>query len=535
MKYIIMAAGNGKRWGNYLGVKKQLIEIEGETLLDRTVRLLNEKEVYVVSHDFKIKNAINYRPTLKGYEIDRFLGNKDIWLNKDVTFLYGDVYYSEDAIKTIKEDKSKSFRYFGRSSEGKHAELFAIKINKDYTSKFYDICSKIREEQVIDRGLGWDTYLGLLGKDINMPVKELREYLAYSKLKNFTGIVDETDDFDTPLDYETFKKSIVFYFDKIWFGGAFKAVYFLIQKLYKDYNVRVVYKNSTGLRKDLLKDMEQYCPVIKLNGNIYCDQVINVNVIPLDKRIIANKHICWLHSEKNKPVKCDEIITVSKDDASKRDFKTRVIYNEIDSNIQELSNEYTVDNFDGLKLVMVCRISKEKGFENLKKMLPKNKKYKMYIVGDGNYLNEAKELFKNDNVEFVGEKLNPYPYIKWADYLLATSNRETWNLTITEALALGTPVITNELPVFREQDTIIYRDDIWDKEIPKVEYKDNKNYLNWGFEKYKSNHVKLKAPFKYFDKIAQVRRLKNEEFYVEKKRENELLRINEGFKITKNR
>lgn len=122
MIYIIMSAGKGSRWNNYQGIKKQMIKINDETLLDRTVRLLNEDKVYVVSHDFEIENAINYRPTLKGYEIDRFLGNKDIWLNKDVTFLYGDVYYSEDAIKTIKEDKSKSFRYFGRSSGGKHAE-----------------------------------------------------------------------------------------------------------------------------------------------------------------------------------------------------------------------------------------------------------------------------------------------------------------------------------------------------------------------------------------------------------------------------
>ena len=40
MNYYILANGEGKRWGNYKGVPKHLIEIDGETLIDRTVRLL---------------------------------------------------------------------------------------------------------------------------------------------------------------------------------------------------------------------------------------------------------------------------------------------------------------------------------------------------------------------------------------------------------------------------------------------------------------------------------------------------------------
>ena len=40
MRYIIMADGEGKRWGNYKGVPKHLITVEGETILERTIRLL---------------------------------------------------------------------------------------------------------------------------------------------------------------------------------------------------------------------------------------------------------------------------------------------------------------------------------------------------------------------------------------------------------------------------------------------------------------------------------------------------------------
>ena len=42
MKYIIMADGQGNRWDNFNNIPKHLIEINNETLLSRTVRLLKE-------------------------------------------------------------------------------------------------------------------------------------------------------------------------------------------------------------------------------------------------------------------------------------------------------------------------------------------------------------------------------------------------------------------------------------------------------------------------------------------------------------
>lgn len=45
MKYIIMADGEGKRWGNYKGVPKHLITVEGETILERTIRLLRGRGI----------------------------------------------------------------------------------------------------------------------------------------------------------------------------------------------------------------------------------------------------------------------------------------------------------------------------------------------------------------------------------------------------------------------------------------------------------------------------------------------------------
>ena len=60
MKYIIMADGEGKRWGNYKNVPKHLITIEGETILARTLRLLQEnnipkQDIWVTSSDPRYK------------------------------------------------------------------------------------------------------------------------------------------------------------------------------------------------------------------------------------------------------------------------------------------------------------------------------------------------------------------------------------------------------------------------------------------------------------------------------------------------
>lgn len=77
MLYIIMADGDGKRWSNYLGVPKHLIEINGETLLARIVRLLKEngiqdKDIIITARDERYNYADRIPQTDRDCEIDRF-------------------------------------------------------------------------------------------------------------------------------------------------------------------------------------------------------------------------------------------------------------------------------------------------------------------------------------------------------------------------------------------------------------------------------------------------------------------------------
>lgn len=57
---------------------------------------------------------------------------------------------------------------------------------------------------------------------------------------------------------------------------------------------------------------------------------------------------------------------------------------------------------------------------------------------------EILEHGASDYIEILGEKKNPYPYIKDADLLVCASYYEGYNLTVAEALILETPVLSTE-------------------------------------------------------------------------------------------
>lgn len=53
-------------------------------------------------------------------------------------------------------------------------------------------------------------------------------------------------------------------------------------------------------------------------------------------------------------------------------------------------------------------------------------------------------------VKLLGQKDNPYPYMKMSDYFISTSRTESYGLALQEALILGVPVIATECAAIRE-------------------------------------------------------------------------------------
>jgi choline kinase len=137
-KVIIMCAGSGTRWGNYLGVPKQMIPVDGEPLLKRTIRLLRKngiKNIYVTVPkigEFGDIDAIEIVGK-SDTELHKFLNAKEL---AGSIFLWGDTFFTEKAIKTICRNK-KPLMFFGRFTGSeitgkRYGEIFAVKTTPEF-------------------------------------------------------------------------------------------------------------------------------------------------------------------------------------------------------------------------------------------------------------------------------------------------------------------------------------------------------------------------------------------------------------------
>jgi glycosyltransferase involved in cell wall biosynthesis len=56
------------------------------------------------------------------------------------------------------------------------------------------------------------------------------------------------------------------------------------------------------------------------------------------------------------------------------------------------------------------------------------------------------ELGLNDDVAFLGYRINPYPFMKRASAFVLSSRHEAFGIVLVEAMALGTPVVSTDCP-----------------------------------------------------------------------------------------
>ena len=182
MKYVIMCGGTYDAFKT----PRQLTVINGERIADRTVRLLKKygaKEIYITATDprfdgcgckrlnhrngFMLKNGVCY-----GYWLDAFYPDFD--KDDKVTYLFGDVYFTEEAIQRIVNYQTDKNVLFG-TSEAKNeehqnwGEPFAYIVN-DYSTFMRGIraVKRLQDEGKINRHpIVWELYRYLNGLDIN--------------------------------------------------------------------------------------------------------------------------------------------------------------------------------------------------------------------------------------------------------------------------------------------------------------------------------------------------------------------------------
>ena len=142
--------------------------------------------------------------------------------------------------------------------------------------------------------------------------------------------------------------------------------------------------------------------------------------------------------------------------------KTEVFHNVVSpSQIRKLatSGESFQDDFNGVRILTVGRISQEKGqfvaIQALKILKDKNYHVRWYFIGEGSDLehckNEVDRLGLSEDVSFLGTKTNPYAYMRDCDIYMQPSRHEGFCITLAEALCFENPIVATNFTGAQEQ------------------------------------------------------------------------------------
>lgn len=211
-----MAGGNYKDFET----PKQLFKVRGETIIERTIRLLKENgvnDIFISTHN----PAFDYIDTPKLLHQNDYVYNKDPgkskgwWLDafypsKDpVCYIWGDVYFSNDAIKTIVNTEVDDIELFASKPPFNEfypknwVEPFALKVAN--TKHLKSAIAKTK--QYANEGKTWrkDPIIWELWTVIkDMPLQTKAGEYVY----NYTAINDYTSDIDDMVDISKIERAI---------------------------------------------------------------------------------------------------------------------------------------------------------------------------------------------------------------------------------------------------------------------------------------------------------------------------------------
>lgn len=203
MKYIIMCGGDYKKWS----IPRQLMEINGEPIIARTIRLLKECgiEDIAISSNYDIFKQFNV-PVLhhdNKWTVYGTNNSQGHWANGfyptdlPVCYLFGDVVFSKKAIKKIVQTETKDIDFFASAPPFDKdyikiwAEPFAFKvINTKYFWNCINTFKKYKEENKFIRDpMSWELWQIIK----NTPLNKI-DYTNYIIINDYTCDVDNIKD-----------------------------------------------------------------------------------------------------------------------------------------------------------------------------------------------------------------------------------------------------------------------------------------------------------------------------------------------------
>lgn len=200
MRYIIMCGGTYHEWET----PRQLIEINGESIVARTIRLLRENGVKdiaissdnpvfeqfgvpVLKHD---NDFVVYAPwKTSGYWCDAFYPT-----DEPVCYIFGDVVFSPEAIKAIVETNTTDIEFFASAPPfapdypKPWAEPFALKVaNTDHLKHAISLTKQYADQGLFNRKpIMWELWQVIQAAPLNYI-----DFGSYVVINDYTCDIDE--------------------------------------------------------------------------------------------------------------------------------------------------------------------------------------------------------------------------------------------------------------------------------------------------------------------------------------------------------
>lgn len=196
-KVIIPIGGKGTRWNNYMGVPKYKVEVDGEPILDRTIRQIREYNVE--------PTLIKDGESVYG-DIDKIYSSREKWSKDDKTvILFGDTFFTDEAMEKIMTNQLTQWAVYGRVMgspfTGKeYGELYGLSFYPESAPKMVKCIqrvAKLYDRGAINASNLWALYRAMHG----FPDDLMNDHYAGT---DFVEINDFTEDFDWPHDYDRF-------------------------------------------------------------------------------------------------------------------------------------------------------------------------------------------------------------------------------------------------------------------------------------------------------------------------------------------
>lgn len=214
MRCIIAAAGNGDRWGDYLGLRKHQVPINGVPIIKRTIDQFQSAGItpLVLCHPDHVYEYAGARYTTvvpdPDSSIHKVASSSSLWSSTDRTLLvFGDVYFSNRAFRRLLKDDGH-WTVYGRIGKAKYGKklhsLFAISV---HPADHDFLVQSFQEFRAIDvsgrvpsggRLLYW--YQHVTGQRFH-PTDLVDK-------GHFIRINDVTDDVDKPSHYNQLKRAV---------------------------------------------------------------------------------------------------------------------------------------------------------------------------------------------------------------------------------------------------------------------------------------------------------------------------------------